>query len=257
MIFGCSGAGNFNHNELVMSEGMVIEASNDHGIIVIEAGKGLKRTYLNENKKLSLKMRNRRERWDGSLGAYNPAGGRGDIHLIVQEGQQHFCDEKEAIEWLNWRNDRMRYVYTLDGLVVGFYITKDPNSSRIAKSVEVWQFYIKGKKPNNMQGAMSDQVRVFFKDGYKPKYPPKGNFEPSNPKTINGYVFSGKAVDHMKENKFKFVNTEKKVIKLIMFGEVGKKGEYITYYGMGDKFDPFEDLHWVKLDKEGRVVLFD
>ncbi len=258
LLFLCACSLIFGETEFAMTPGMVIEAKTHLGDIKIEANNKLTRTYSWNSFQKQFSLSTRWQRWNGSKGLYRSSGDR-TMHAVLGEGQQHFFSEEDVYPWLQLQtyNGRRALVYTSDGLVVFWQWQKHPTENTSALSVEVWQIYIQGKKPENMKGAKSDQIKVFFKDGYEPKYPPKGNFEPSSPKIINGYLFSGKAVDHMKEKKRKFVNTEKKVIKLIKFGKQKKKGEYITYYGTGDRFDPFEDLHWVKLDKEGRVVLFD
>ena len=193
LCMGCLESSAKLNNELVMSNGMIIEATNSSGVISIKAGKGLERTYSWNNKKETIKLRARKERWFGSLGAYNPGGGR-NVHLVVEEGQQHFCSEEEAIEWLSWQNGRMQYVYTPDGLVVGWYTSEDPNSTQIAICVEVWQFYILGSKPRGLVGSNSDYLKIRF-NNVSSQRPRVGNFLPSKPQKINGRLYSGKAID--------------------------------------------------------------
>lgn len=113
-------------NELVMNQGMVIEATNDRGTIIIEAGKDLERIYAWDDRRTKVSMWARKKRWLGSLGIYNPQGGR-EVHTVVEEGQQHFCSEEEALEWLAWQDKRFHYVYTSDGLVVGWYTSQGPD----------------------------------------------------------------------------------------------------------------------------------
>ena len=118
----------FSTNEMVMSEGMVIEAINNNGSIKVQADKGMKRVVYIDNQRLNLDMIPRSKRWNGSLGAYCPGGGD-PIHIVIEEGQQHFCSINEAMEWLDWQDNRMNYVYTSDGLVVGCEIHSNSDGS--------------------------------------------------------------------------------------------------------------------------------
>ena len=230
-----------------MSNGMIIEATNSNGVISIKAGEGLERTYSWNDKKETVRLRARKERWYGSFGAYRPTGVE-NVHMVVEEGQQHFCSEQEAIEWLGWQNDRMQYVYTPDGLVVGWYTSEDPNSSWVALSVRVWQFYISGSKPRSLAGARSDHLRVKFQN--EPSQLPKvGNFVPSKPQKINGRLYSGKAIDYMSEQAIDI--TPSLVEKTIAEGEKWQNGEYVNYNNAMSDYN----FMWVELDKTGRVVL--
>jgi hypothetical protein len=94
----------FSTNEMVMSEGMVIEAINNNGRIKVQAGKGMKRVVYIDNQRVDLEMISRSKRWNGSLGAYSPGGGD-PIHIVIEEGQQHFCSINEAMEWLDWQDN--------------------------------------------------------------------------------------------------------------------------------------------------------
>lgn len=184
-------------NETVMTLGMVIKATNANGRITIGANHGLERTYKWDSQEVSVKLRNRDKRWNGSFGIYSPGGG-GNIHTVVEEGQQHFSSEKEAIEWLSWQEKTMHYVYSSNGLVVGWYVTKDANSPSQALSVQVWQFYIQGQKPSQLSGARDDLFTVDYKGGETSSENVKpGDFKPSNPKTINNRAYSGKSMDIM------------------------------------------------------------
>jgi len=220
---------------------MIIKATNDSGTITIEAGKGLERTYRWDDVSAEVKMLRRDKRWFGSLGIYSPGGG-GKIHTVLEEGQQHFYSEDEALEWLTWQNDRMHYVYSTDGLVVGWYKTNN------TLSVQVWQFYISGKRPMKLLGATEDLVAVSFKDGLAPEPIKAGNFQPSSPKMINGRRYSGKSIDIMSDKGI----TADKVEICITEGKSWQEGKHI-HYSLIDKTD--YSLLWVILDTQHRVVL--
>ena len=138
-------------NEIVMSPGMTITAETPVGKITITAGKGLKRSYTWEGATRSVEMSPRDERWYGSLGLYFPGPGehwqehKGITRGVVEEGQQHFKSEAEAIKWIKGRS-WMPYVYRDDGLVVGWSKTLP----RRQLKVEVWQILISGKKPQRL-----------------------------------------------------------------------------------------------------------
>jgi uncharacterized protein YcfL len=65
----------FSSNEMVMSDGVIIEATNKNGRIKIQANKGMKRVVYIDNHTVDVDMIPRSKRWNGSLGAYSPGGG--------------------------------------------------------------------------------------------------------------------------------------------------------------------------------------
>ncbi len=234
-------------NEMAMSEGLVIEATNRNGTIKIESENNFTRNYSWGNKQKKVALHPRKERWYGSLGGYNP-GGDNDIHVSVEEGQQHFCSESEALEWLDWQHDRMQYVYTPDGLVVGWYESQDPNSAQVALSANVWQLYVNGQKPVNLSGSQSKNIKTYFKPGSTKKSMPLSRFKPSQPQQIGQRIYSGKSIDYMADSATKCTTAD--IEKAIANGKLEKKGNYNYYYLLKD------DFLWVKLDQTGRVVLF-
>jgi len=225
---------------------MIIKATNDSGTIIIKAESGLERIYEWIGGRAKVKLIPRKERWYGSLGIYNPGGG-GRIHTVVEEGEQYFCSEKEALEWLSWKDERMHYVYTSDGIVVGWYTDADPNSTQIALSVELWQFYVLGKKPRGLSGARNDLVLVSYSNESPSTSRPADRFLPSKPKIIGGRLYSGKSLDYMKEREMAPTDVE----DVISNGKIIQHGAYTTYIRLDDPFD----ILWVKIDKDGRVVL--
>jgi hypothetical protein len=239
-------------NEMVMSEGMIIVASFPSGSLKIEADKRMKRIFQWENEKVFVDLIARHKRWHGSLGAYSP-GGSDSIHFVIDEGQQHFCSILEASEWLILQEDRMDYVYTSDGLVIRWEAQSQGSSPKKIFRAQIWQLYINGEKPSNLAGSTDEKIDVYFKNNYTKKYPGAGEFIPSKPKTINSYLYSGKVLDLMEEEK----RTPDDIEKVIRYGDVERSGGYVTYYASGDKFDSFNDLFWVKTDNKKRIILFD
>ena len=197
----------FIHNEMVMINGMKIDATNEHGNIVIEAGKGKRRYYIWDDYKVSYRLVSRTSRWDGGLGAYLPGSG-GKIYAVLEEGQQHFSTEEDIYPWLDWQADRLKWVYTSDGLVVGWLTTEGPGENTIALTVNVWQLYIKGEKPKALKGARNDLVKVTYKYDNLLDLPEPGDFIPHEVEFVNGRWYSGKALDYMKENKISHQQVE-------------------------------------------------
>ena len=241
--FGSASLGD--KNEIVMSDGMVVNAKNDFGVISIVADGGFYRTYIFDGHKEKIKLRKRDKRWNGSFGIYSPTGS-GDIHLVVEEGYQHFYSGKEAIEWLVWQNKQMHYVYTSDGLVVGWSVEEDSESGPISLSVQLWQFYIQGMRPVDLTGSSDDLIIVEYPKGKASKKIEAEGFTPSAPKKINNISFSGKAIDLLKEKKI----TIDRVTKCLNEGESEIQDEYTFYYDLNSS-----ELLWLMIDQDGRVAL--
>lgn len=230
-----------------MTPGMVIEATNSNGTVSISADDELKRTYIWDNKRKTVKLSHRCKRWYGSMGAYSP-GGDLRVHAVVEEGQQHFCSESEAIEWLDWQKDRMQWVYSSDGLVVGFAVSEHPSGEQTALAVDVWQIYVNGEKPKNLIGAQPDRIRILQNGEVGSSIITIGKFVPSQPTVINGRQYSGKAIDIMKEKSITPDEIEKVLIE--NFGTASRYGQYSVYSGKCGSGRCF-----IKVDETGRVVL--
>lgn len=183
--------------ESVMTKGMTIQASNTFGKITIEAGEGTRRTLSWDGGSESVRLLKRGSRWYGSLGLYHP-GGNQRVHLVVDEGKQHFSSENEANEWLLSGQDRMNWACSSNGLVVGWYKTKKPDRDYWAVIVEVWQVYIKGQKASSLRECTSRSVEI---TGGTPRASGEDHtaFVPSEPRLINGRLYSGRAQDLMAE----------------------------------------------------------
>jgi hypothetical protein len=232
-------------NEIVMVPGMTITAKNANGTITIESNQELKRVYMFDSKEIDVKLTKRDKRWNGSLGAYSPGGGA-KVLTVVEEGQQHFFSQKEAIEWLAWQEKDMRYVYSSTGLVIGWHIRNDAKSPSVALSVQVWQFYIQGQKPSKLPGARDDLITVTYRVYGQNENVKAGDFMPSAPETINNRLYSGKAIDIMHEKNIQPENVENCIAR----GKSEKQGAYTYYYDLTN-YKPL----WVMLNNDGKVVL--
>src|SRR5205814_6555865 len=148
-------------SEIVMSASSTIAATTKLGTIVIRSGEGLRRSYSWEGVTRSVEMWPRDERWYGSMGLYFPGPGDhwfphdGISRAVVEEGQQHFQSQSEALSWLQART-WMPFVYNSTGLVVGWGKTLP----RRQLNVEVWQIYINGSRPSFLPGACDSCIHV-------------------------------------------------------------------------------------------------
>ncbi len=234
--------------ELVMTPGMTIEANTPAGKITIDAIDDLTRRYSWNSYKRTFRHNIRNRRWYGSMGMHGPDS-ESEIHVALNEGQQHFYSTEEALFWLIWENKRMQYVYTSDGLVIGWKDIKNKeDGSLYALVVNVWQIYIQGKKPTELYGANNDKIHISFSNA--PSYPHVGKFTPSSPENINNRMYSGKAIDFMKE----FNVPTSKAEELIRKGKQYKESNYIWY--SGSWLIPSIDI-LVVTDLDGRVLLVE
>lgn len=234
------------NNEMVMSKGMSIQVKNKTGTIRIEALDDLTRKYYWDGNIRQGKMRYRDKRWYGAYGAYSPGGER-DIHIVVEEGQQHFCSQNEAVEWLMFMDPKMNYIYTKDGLLVGWYKETNPPNYPNVLSVEIYQIYISGKKPVDLPKAQDSLFTITYSDEYIDNIK-IGQFEPNKPKMIGQRLYSGRALDIMDEKRF---ITPKRVETCIVKGKVltEYEGEYICYI-----YSTFRGVTYVTIDKDKRIV---
>ena len=166
-----------------MVEGMRIAFTNSHGDITVTAGKGFERLYTWAGDTRTVTMIPRQKRWYGSLGMYNPGAYiAGEVEpwkehdgikrFVVEEGQRHFTNTSEALEWIHRRGSSLDYIYNDSGLVVG--MDKQPPSLEERRKddfpgtlhVDVWQVYINGKKPQKLEGARNAAITVYYPPDY-------------------------------------------------------------------------------------------
>lgn len=176
--------------EAVMVEGMWIAFTNAHGEMTVTAGKGFERSYTWAGGTRTLTMWPRNKRWYGSLGMYNPGAYiKGELEqwkehdgikrCVAEEGQRHFTNTTDAVAWVKKSGGNWDYVYNDSGLVVG--MDKQPPSLEERKKddfpgtlhVDVWQIYIDGEKPRNLEGCKNAAITVY--------YPPAYNMESVTP----------------------------------------------------------------------------
>lgn len=147
--------------ESVLTEGMVVSASTPAGFVRIAAKKGERRVFSGQGWSKERVLTPRDVRWYGSLGLYDAAPSFSPHgRLLVNEGRQFFDSEREALRYLASRH--VQTVYNNQGLAVGLKVVEWPGSARRepVRTVEIWQIYIRGKKPTSLRGANDGAIRV-------------------------------------------------------------------------------------------------
>jgi hypothetical protein len=154
----------YSFTELAMTPGMTIKATNKNGHVTIEYIHALERCYKWDNQQECRGLIPREEQWDGKLGAYNPGEAFVweifDTRIVTEDSQLRFANASEALAWLQQGKNVMDWVYTDDGLVVGF--AKIPKRNQI--NIEVYQIYINEHKPDNLPGSTVDRIRVMHRN---------------------------------------------------------------------------------------------
>lgn len=150
--------------ELVMHEGVVIEARKDNVLIKVTAGKKFERTYEWDRCKLESDMVARQGRWYGSMGIYDPAfsfgfsfrGCSGISRTVVNEGQMHFDDVQFAQKWIEHYSRSFKTAWTNDGIFVAWGLSP----GRRQLNVDVWMLCINGKRPKYLIGGRDSPVKI-------------------------------------------------------------------------------------------------
>lgn len=146
--------------EVVLSEGQTVEASNKNGRIRISYVSPLKRKYEWDDSEKTITLRPREERFEGKLGLYEPADAwiflLGKTRLVVDEAVRNFDSEEQLRVALTESSAYMDWIYTTDGLVVGF--GRAPSRRQI--NIDLFQFLLRGQKPVGLAGARPDHVRI-------------------------------------------------------------------------------------------------
>jgi hypothetical protein len=163
-LLGCEGSARqtepYSFTKLAMQPGMVIEATNKNGTVSIEYLSSLERRYKWNGQDEKRLLVPRKESWLGRIGAYDPATAYFweifDTRIVAEDSQVDFETMEDVEQWLYQGSAVLDWVYTDDGLVIGFAKT----SSRNQVNIEVYQFYINGKKPSKLKGSRSKNINV-------------------------------------------------------------------------------------------------
>ena len=144
----------------VLTPDQSVEATNKNGKVKISYVSNIKRKYEWDGRSRIVKMILREESFQGRSGLYEPADSWGlnpfEIRLVVEESTIDFENEGQIYAFLRQSSNYMDWVYTGDGLVVGFGRT--PERKQI--NIDLWQILLHGKKPSGLKGAKQNAIRL-------------------------------------------------------------------------------------------------
>lgn len=150
----------YSYTELAMEPGMVIEATNKNGTVIIEYLSPLERRYKWGGHDEKCTLIPRKERFTGRLGAYDPAPSYiweiFSPRIVADDSQLNFKSMKELKAKLYEGSAILDWVYTNDGLVVGF--AKSPSRNQV--NIDVYQYFINGKKPTILEGSRPENIKI-------------------------------------------------------------------------------------------------
>jgi ribosomal protein S16 len=135
----------------VLKPGQSVLATNKYGNVEISYVSPTSRSFRWRNISRIVKMTPRQGSYLGALGLYDPAASDGDdgVRLVVQESNLYFKNYEEIYAFLHQSSEVKDWVYTSDGLVVGFSLTEHRNQANI----DLWQLFIDKKKPSALRGG--------------------------------------------------------------------------------------------------------
>ncbi len=141
---------------------MVIEATNKNGTVIIEYLSPLQRRYKWGSYEETRTLIPRKKRFSGWLGAYDPASvyfwefWKPTPRIVAEDSQLNFKSMKELKARLYQGSAVLDWVYTNNGLVIGF--VESPNRDQV--NIEVYQYYINGKKPTVIEGSRPENIKI-------------------------------------------------------------------------------------------------
>jgi len=161
-LYGCAGSQSSKDtifNEIVFAPGDKVIVQADWTNIEISSLDEKTRNYTWNGKSIKVELLPRAERWNGSLGLYHPhvkPPHEGVVHMVVEEGQQHFKTLAEALYWITLFGDKP--IYRDDGLLIASDISEE-NSKRKFVNIYVMQIYINGQKPTKLPGSQNNRIK--------------------------------------------------------------------------------------------------
>jgi hypothetical protein len=158
MAVGCSSERRLKpYTEAVMTPGMKIECDHPNGAVYVTAGNGTLHTYGGNGWQKAIRLIARDQRWNGSLGLYEPAESSTPYgRVLAEEGRLHFSSIDEALRWLAVGSAHEKPVFRNDGLVVCYSVA----GAVEARDITVWQIYVDGKRPTYIPGGNDLAITV-------------------------------------------------------------------------------------------------
>jgi hypothetical protein len=186
-IFGCTPY-TYKIHETVLRPGECITATNRFGMIKISYVSPRARLYQWDHFREKRTLLQRSERWYGAYGIYDPADAFFFVpkaRLVLEEGIKNFRTMKQIEAELYEGSAVMDWVYTNDGLVLGFGRVPERGNQ---VNVELYQYLLNGKKPTHIAGARPRQMkRESFNRELTKQYNACSGFKPQDeiPPLIN------------------------------------------------------------------------
>lgn len=149
--------------EVVLHSGESIEATNKFGSVRVTYVSPLKRKFEWDGQSRVVKMVARPKPFLGELGLYD--GARCYVvliplcrtpRLVVREAFHDFDSYDQLYVFVREGSAVMDWVYTSDGLLVGF--GRSPGREQI--NIDVRQLTIHGRKPGGLRGARNDDIHL-------------------------------------------------------------------------------------------------
>jgi len=143
----------------VLSQGQGVYANNRAGAVAIFYISPIKRKYVWDGQSRIVTMIPREEAFLGMTGLYNPAESiinhQSTNRLVVMESKMYFTNYNDVYTFLKQSSEAMNWVYTNDGLVVGFA----RNAERHQTDISLWQIEINRRKPTSLLGSRDAAIR--------------------------------------------------------------------------------------------------
>jgi hypothetical protein len=140
-----------------------VEATNKFGSVRVTYVTRLKRKFDWDGTSRVIRLIARPEPFEGEAGLYDPADCWAIViplcqtpRLVVEEAFHDFDSYDQIYAFLYQGSAVMDWVYTSDGLVVGF--GRQPDRDQLI--IEVKQLTIHGRKPAGLRGARNGDVHL-------------------------------------------------------------------------------------------------
>ena len=146
-------------HDTVLGPGQSVTADNQSGHIrVVYVGPATRRFEL-DGRSRTIRMTQRPAMFDRRSGIYDPADWfwpwAPSLRIVCDESVINFDTIDELYAFLAGQRS-MDWVYTTDGLVVGF----DRTPARHQVNVDVYQLLVRGKKPKALRDARPSAIRL-------------------------------------------------------------------------------------------------
>jgi len=152
--------------EVVLGPGESVTATNKFGTVKISYVSDRERRFDFDGRTKVAKLIARPDRFLGMLGLYDPADAwvfaPPPFRLLVEEAERHFQSYDEIYAALYEGSAVEDWVYTKDGLVVGYEKVPPPPNSGLFDTyiVDLYQYYLNGAKPTGLRGARDSAVQL-------------------------------------------------------------------------------------------------